>query len=153
MLWYCGYLAPVIFNLLPVPIKPTIIHILLFILCILYGPQVGMVLVSYRMSVEFTNTIVLIPSSYLLALYCTKRKSTFAYDRYGAPHFNRSHSLSVYSLHQQTWFSYGWSSWFLLLAIFVLGGVFFLFSNVYQEYQAMLAVVYPQIQLQSYLFR
>ena len=44
-----------------------------------------------------TNTIVLILVAIFLAL-CTKRKSTFAYDRYGALHFNRSPPYLVYKV-------------------------------------------------------
>ena len=61
-------LSSVIFNLLPVPIKPTIIHIPIIIASILYGPQVGMVLGFLMGCISvITNTIVLIPSSYLFS--------------------------------------------------------------------------------------
>ena len=37
-------LSSVIFNLFPVPIKPTIVHIPVIIASILYGPKVGAIL-------------------------------------------------------------------------------------------------------------
>ncbi len=61
-------LSSVIFNLLPVPIKPTIIHIPVIIASILYGPKVGAVLGGLMGCISvITNTLVLLPTSYLFS--------------------------------------------------------------------------------------
>ncbi|ATF65326.1 ECF transporter S component [Streptococcus gordonii] len=137
-------LSSVIFNLLPVPIKPTIIHIPIIIASILYGPQVGMVLGFLMGCISvITNTIVLIPSSYLFSPF--------------VPNGNL-HSLMiamvpriligltpylVYKvLHNKLGLALAGAVGSATNTIFVLGGIFFLFSNVYQgSIQAMLAVV------------
>lgn len=137
-------LSSVIFNLLPVPIKPTIIHIPVIIASILYGPQVGMVLGFLMGCISvITNTIVLLPSSYLFSPF--------------VPNGNLSSlmiamipriliGLTPYLIYKVVNNKIG-----LVLAgaigsatntIFVLGGIFILFSSVYQgNIQAMLAVV------------
>ena len=61
-------LSSVIFNLFPVPIKPTIVHIPVIIASILYGPKVGAILGALMGIISLvTNTLVLLPTSYLFS--------------------------------------------------------------------------------------
>lgn len=61
-------LSSVIFNLLPVPIKPTIIHIPVIIASIIYGPRIGAILGTLMGLISVvTNTLVLLPTSYLFS--------------------------------------------------------------------------------------
>ena len=59
-------LTSVLFNILPFPIKPTIVHIPVIIASILYGPRVGATLGGLMGVISVvTNTIVLLPTSFL----------------------------------------------------------------------------------------
>ena len=61
-------LTSVLFNILPFPIKPTIVHIPVIIASILYGPRVGATLGGLMGVISVvTNTIVLLPTSYLFS--------------------------------------------------------------------------------------
>lgn len=68
-------LSSVIFNLFPVPIKPTIVHIPVIIASILYGPKVGALLGALMGVISLiTNTIVLLPTSYLFSPFVPNGK-------------------------------------------------------------------------------
>ena len=55
-------LSSIIFNILPVPIKPTIVHIPVIIASIIYGPRVGACLGALMGLMSMThNTINLLP--------------------------------------------------------------------------------------------
>ena len=120
-------LSSVIFNLLPVPIKPTIIHIPIIIASILYGPQVGMVLgflmgcISVITNGNLHSLMIAMVPRILIGL---------------TPYL-------VYKvLHNKLGLAIAGAVGSATNTIFVLGGIFFLFSNVYQgSIQAMLAVV------------
>ena len=137
-------LSSVIFNLFPVPIKPTIIHIPVIIASILYGPKVGAILGALMGVISVvTNTVVLLPTSYLFSPF--------------VPNGNLSSLLiamlpriligiTPYYVYKSMKNKVG-----LVLAgsigsatntIFVLGGIFLLFSNVYNgNIQLLLASV------------
>ncbi|MCU9533227.1 ECF transporter S component [Streptococcus sp. CSL10205-OR2] len=61
-------LSSFIFNWLPLPIKPTLVHIPVIIASIIYGPKTGGILGGLMglMSV-ITNTIIILPTSYLFS--------------------------------------------------------------------------------------
>lgn len=137
-------LSSVIFNLLPVPIKPTIIHIPVIIASIIYGPRIGAILGTLMGLISVvTNTLVLLPTSYLFSPF--------------VPNGNLN-SLMIAMVPRiligiTPYFVYKWmkNKPGLVLAgavgsmtntIFVLGGIFILFSAVYNgDIQAMLALV------------
>ena len=137
-------LSSVIFNLLPVPIKPTIIHIPVIIASIIYGPRIGAILgTSMGLISVVTNTLVLLPTSYLFSPF--------------VPNGNLN-SLMIAMVPRiligiTPYFVYKWmkNKPGLVLAgavgsmtntVFVLGGIFILFSAVYNgDIQAMLALV------------
>ncbi|MCY7216820.1 ECF transporter S component [Streptococcus cristatus] len=137
-------LSSVIFNLLPVPIKPTIIHIPVIIASIIYGPRIGAILGTLMGLISVvTNTLVLLPTSYLFSPF--------------VPNGNLN-SLMIAMIPRiligiTPYFVYKWmkNKPGLVLAgavgsmtntVFVLGGIFILFSAVYNgDIQAMLALV------------
>ena len=137
-------LSSVIFNLLPVPIKPTIIHIPVIIASIIYGPRIGAILGTLMGLISVvTNTLVLLPTSYLFSPF--------------VPNGNLN-SLMIAMVPRILigiipYFVYKWmkNKPGLVLAgavgsmtntVFVLGGIFILFSAVYNgDIQAMLALV------------
>ena len=137
-------LSSVIFNLLPVPIKPTIIHIPVIIASIIYGPRIGAVLGALMGVISVvTNTVVLLPTSYLFSPFVEN---------------GSINSLMIAMVPRiligiTPYFIYKWMKTKpgLVLAgavgsmtntIFVLGGIFILFSSVYNgDIRAMLALV------------
>lgn len=137
-------LSSVIFNLLPVPIKPTIIHIPVIIASIIYGPRIGAVLGALMGIISVvTNTVVLLPTSYLFSPFVEN---------------GSINSLMIAMVPRiligiTPYFVYKWmkNKPGLVLAgavgsmtntIFVLGGIFILFSSVYNgDIRAMLALV------------
>lgn len=137
-------LSSVIFNLLLVPIKPTIIHIPVIIASIIYGPRIGAVLGALMGVISVvTNTVVLLPTSYLFSPFVEN---------------GSINSLIIAMVPRiligiTPYFVYKWmkNKPGLVLAgavgsmtntIFVLGGIFILFSSVYNgDIRAMLALV------------
>lgn len=137
-------LSSVIFNLLPVPIKPTIIHIPVIIASIIYGPRIGAILGALMGIISVvTNTVVLLPTSYLFSPFVEN---------------GSINSLMIAMVPRiligiTPYFVYKWmkNKPGLVLAgavgsmtntIFVLGGIFILFSSVYNgDIRAMLALV------------
>ena len=137
-------LSSVIFNLLPVPIKPTIIHIPVIIASIIYGPRIGAVLGALMGVISVvTNTVVQLPTSYLFSPFVEN---------------GNINSLIIAMVPRiligiTPYFVYKWMKTKpgLVLAgavgsmtntIFVLGGNFILFSSVYNgDIRAMLALV------------
>ena len=138
-------LSSVIFNLLPVPIKPTIIHIPVIIASIIYGPRIGAILGTLMGLISVvTNTLVLLPTSYLFSPF--------------VPNGNLN-SLMIAMVPRiligiTPYFVYKWmkNKPGLVLAgavgsmtntVSVLGGIFILFSAVYNgDIQAMLALAH-----------
>ena len=137
-------LSSIIFNLLPVPIKPTIIHIPVIIASIIYGPRIGAILGALMGIISVvTNTVVLLPTSYLFSPFVEN---------------GSINSLMIAMVPRiligiTPYFVYKWmkNKPGLVLAgavgsmtntIFVLGGIFILFSSVYNgDIKAMLALV------------
>ena len=137
-------LSSVVFNLLPVPIKPTIIHIPVIIASIIYGPRIGAVLGALMGVISVvTNTVVQLPTSYLFSPFVEN---------------GNINSLIIAMVPRiligiTQYFVYKWMKTKpgLVLAgavgsmtntIFVLGGIFILFSSVYNgDIRAMLALV------------
>ena len=113
-------LSSIIFNLLPVPIKPTIIHIPVIIASIIYGPRIGAILGALMGIISVvTNTVVLLPTSYLFSPFVDKWMK------------NKPGLVLAGAVGSMT------------NTIFVLGGIFILFSSVYNgDIRAMLALIF-----------
>lgn len=62
------FISSLVFNLWPVPIKPTLVHIPVIVASIMYGPRIGTILGSLMGVISVvTNTVVLLPTSYLFS--------------------------------------------------------------------------------------
>ncbi|WP_240788835.1 ECF transporter S component [Streptococcus sp. X16XC17] len=137
-------LSSFVFNILPVPIKPTIVHISVIIASIIYGPRIGAILGALMGVISIvTNTIVLLPTSYLFSPLV--ENGNFASLIIAmvpriligiTPYF-------VYRLMKnKTGLILAGAVGSMTNTIFVLGGIFVLFSHVYSgDIQAMLAAV------------
>lgn len=135
-------LTSVLFNILPFPIKPTIVHIPVIIASILYGPRVGATLGGLMGLISVvTNTIVLLPTSYLFSPFVENGN---LYSLMIAMIPRILIGITPYYVYKIMKNKPG-----LILAgaigsmtntVFVLGGIFVLFSSVYNgNLQLMLA--------------
>ncbi|MGT2957726.1 pantothenic acid transporter pant [Streptococcus bovimastitidis] len=62
------FISSFVFNIWPVPIKPTLVHIPVIVASIIYGPKIGSILGGLMGIISLiTNTIVLLPTSYLFS--------------------------------------------------------------------------------------
>ena len=81
-------LSSILFNVLPFPIKPTIVHIPVIIASIIYGPRIGATLGFLMGLISLTvNTIT------ILLTFCTKWKPIFSHRRYCTTYLNRFDTL------------------------------------------------------------
>ncbi|MFV5772197.1 energy-coupled thiamine transporter ThiT, partial [Pediococcus acidilactici] len=63
-----NFLTSLVFNLWPVPIKPTLVHVPVIIASIIYGPRIGAILGGLMGIMSVTvNTLTLLPTSYLFS--------------------------------------------------------------------------------------
>lgn len=138
-------LSSVIFNLLPFPIKPTIVHIPVIIASIVYGPRVGGILGGLMGVISIVhNTIVLLPTSYLFSPF-VENGSIYSLIIAVVPRILIG--ITPYFVYKFMKNKAG-----LVLAgaigsmtntIFVLGGIFILFSAVFDgNIQLMLAGIF-----------
>ncbi|MGT2681541.1 ECF transporter S component [Streptococcus porci] len=137
-------LSSILFNILPFPIKPTLVHIPVIVASILYGPRIGATLGGLMGIISVThNTIFQIPTSYLFSPLVENGNLNSLIIAIVPRVLIGITPYFVYKLLK--------SRSGLLLAgaigsmtntIFVLSGIFLLFSNVYNgNIQAMLATV------------
>ncbi|MGT2932725.1 ECF transporter S component [Streptococcus catagoni] len=62
------FISSLVFNLWPIPIKPTLVHIPVIIASIIYGPKIGSTLGALMGIISvFNSTIILLPTSYLFS--------------------------------------------------------------------------------------
>ncbi|VTS14758.1 ECF transporter S component [Streptococcus pseudoporcinus] len=62
------FISSFVFNIWPLPIKPTLVHIPVIVASVLYGPRIGSILGGLMGIVSvITNTIILLPTSYLFS--------------------------------------------------------------------------------------
>ena len=145
-----NFLTSLVFNLWPVPIKPTLIHVPVIIASIVYGPRIGATLGALMGVISVTvNTLTLLPTSYLFSPFVENGNLS---------------SLIVAMVPRiligiTPYFVYKWfhNKFGIVIAgaigsmtntIFVLGGIFFLFANVYSgDIKALLAVILEQLQV------
>ncbi|MBY5034566.1 ECF transporter S component [Streptococcus gallolyticus] len=136
------FLTSIIFNILPFPIKPTLVHIPVIVASIVYGPRIGATLGGLMGIISVvTNTLVLLPTSYLFTPFVPNGNvwslviALVPRILIGiTPHFtykflkNKSGLIVAGAVGSIT------------NTIFVLGGIFVLFSSVYNgNIQLMLA--------------
>ena len=138
------FLSSLVFNLFPFPIKPTIVHIPVIIASIIYGPRVGVTLGFLMGLLSITiNTFTPIPTNYLFSPF--------------VPHGNIYSAIIaivpriligltpylVYKLMKnKTGLILAGALGSLTNTVFVLGGIFYLFGNVFDgNIQKLLATV------------
>lgn len=132
------------FHWLPMPIKPTIVHIPVIVASILYGPKIGAILGGLMGILSVVhNTIILLPTSYLFSPFVENGRW---YSLIVAIIPRILIGITPYLIYRITTKKSG-----LFLAgaigsmtntVFVLGSIFFLFSSVYNgNIQAMLATI------------
>lgn len=62
------FISRLVFNLWPVPIKPTLVHIPVIVASIMFGPRIGTLLGGLMGVISVvTNTVVLLPTNYLFS--------------------------------------------------------------------------------------
>lgn len=131
-----------LFNILPFPIKPTLVHIPVIIASILYGLRMGASLGFLMGLISVThNTIVQLPTSYLFSPFVENGN---LYSLIVAVLPRILIGVTPYFIYKifkgQTGLFLAGIIGSMTNTIFVLGGIFVLFSSVYNgNIQAMLA--------------
>ena len=137
-------LTSIVFNLLPMPIKPTIVHIPVIIASIIYGPRVGTTL-GFLMGIISVvhNTLIILPTSYLFSPFVPNGNLVSLIIAMVPRILIGMTPYFVYKLiKNKTGLLLAGAVGSATNTIFVLGGIFLLFGNVYQgNIQAMLATV------------
>lgn len=137
-------LSSVIFNLFPVPIKPTIIHIPVIIASIIYGPKIGAVLGGLMGLISVVhNTLFMLPTSYLFSPFVPNGNLNSLIIALVPRILIGITPYFVYKLMKnKAGLALAGAVGSATNTLFVLGGIFILFSNVYSgNIQAMLATV------------
>lgn len=137
-------LSSILFNVLPVPIKPTIIHIPVIIASIIYGPRVGGTLGFLMGMISLiTNTVYLLPTSYLFSPFVPDGNLASLIIAFVPRILIGITPYFVYKmLKNKTGLFIAGAIGSMTNTIFVLGGIFFLFGNVYSgNIQQLLAGV------------
>lgn len=137
-------LSSVIFNILPFPIKPTIVHIPVIIASIIYGPRVGAILGGLMGILSMVhNTLFFLPTSYLFSPF-VENGSFYSIIIAMVPRI----LIGITPYYVYKWLSnrpgliVAGAIGSMTNTIFVLGGIFVLFKSVFAgNIQAMLATV------------
>jgi len=140
-----NFLTSLVFNLWPIPIKPTLIQIPVIIASIVYGPRIGAILGGLMGIISLTvNTLVLLPTSYLFSPFVENGNFASLIITLVPRILIGITPYFVYKwLHNRTGLVIAGAIGSMTNTIFVLGGIFLLFSNVYSgNIQALLAVVF-----------
>lgn len=136
------YLSSRFLHLLPFPIKPTLIHIPVIIASIVYGPRIGASLGALMGIISVvTNTMVLLPSSYLFSPFVENGNLSSLIIAMVPRILIGITPYYVYKfLHNKFGLALAGAIGSMTNTVFVLGGIFVLFSSVYQgDIKAMLA--------------
>lgn len=140
-----NFLTSFVFNLWPVPIKPTLIHIPVIIASIVYGPKIGATLGALMGVISVTvNTLTLLPTSYLFSPFVENGNLSSLIIAMVPRILIGITPYFVYKwLHNKTGIVIAGAVGSMTNTVFVLGGIFFLFANVYSgDIKALLAVVF-----------
>ena len=138
------FLSSLLFNLFPFPIKPTIVHIPVIIASIIYGPRVGVTLGFLMGLLSLTvNTITILPTSYLFSPFVPNGNIYSAMIAILPRILIGLTPYLVYKLlKNRTGLIIAGALGSLTNTVFVLGGIFFLFGNVFNgNIQKLLATV------------
>ncbi|MGT2784173.1 ECF transporter S component [Streptococcus merionis] len=139
------FMTSFIFNVLPVPIKPTLVHVPVIIASIIYGPRIGASL-GFLMGIisVVTNTMILLPTSYLFSPFVPNGNINSLIIAMIPRILIGITPYFVYNfLKNKTGLIIAGAIGSMTNTLFVLGGIFILFANVYSgDVQAMLATVF-----------
>ncbi|MDQ0221760.1 ECF transporter S component [Streptococcus moroccensis] len=139
------FMTSFIFNVIPFPIKPTLVHVPVIIASIIYGPRIGGIL-GFLMGIisVIANTFVLLPTSYLFSPFVPNGSFLSLIIAIVPRVLIGITPYFVYKwLHHKTGLIIAGAIGSMTNTFFVLGGIFILFANVYSgDIQAMLAVVF-----------
>lgn len=136
------YLSSRFLHLLPFPIKPTLIHIPVIIASIVYGPRMGASLGFLMGVISVThNTIFQITTSYLFSPFVENGNMASLVIAMVPRILIGITPYYVYkTLHHKFGLALAGVIGSMTNTVFVLGGIFLLFSSVYQgDIKAMLA--------------
>ena len=127
-------LSSILFNVLPFPIKPTIVHIPVIIASIIYGPRILSLTV---------NTLTILPTSYLFSPFVPNGNFYSVVIAIVPRILIGLTPYFVYKLLKgRAGLIFAGALGSLTNTVFVLGGIFFLFGNVYNgDIQLLLASV------------
>ena len=138
------FLSSLAFNLFPFPIKPTIVHIPVIIASIIYGPRVGVTLGFLMGLLSLTvNTITILPTSYLFSPFVPNGNFYSVVIAIVPRILIGLTPYFVYKLLKgRAGLIFAGALGSLTNTVFVLGGIFFLFGNVFDgNIQKLLATV------------
>lgn len=139
------FLTSLVFNLWPVPIKPTLIQIPVIVASIMYGSRIGAILGGLMGIISVTvNTITLMPTSYLFSPFVENGNLASLVIAMVPRILIGITPYYVYKWwHSRAGLVVAGAVGSMTNTIFVLGGVFFIFSNVYNgDIKALLAAVF-----------
>jgi len=131
-------------TIFPFPIKPTIVHIPVIIASIIYGPRVGVTLGFLMGLLSLTvNTITILPTSYLFSPFVPNGNIYSAIIAIVPRILIGLTPYLVYKLMKnKTGLILAGALGSLTNTVFVLGGIFYLFGNVFDgNIQKLLATV------------
>lgn len=137
-------LSSILFNVLPFPIKPTIVHIPVIIASIIYGPRIGATLGFLMGMLSLTvNTLTILPTSYLFSPFVPNGNFYSVVIAIVPRILIGLTPYSVYKLLKgKAGLIFAGALGSLTNTVFVLGGIFFLFGNVFDgNIQKLLATV------------
>ena len=138
-------LSSILFNVLPFPIKPTIVHIPVIIASIIYGPRIGATLGFLMGMLSLTvNTLPpILPTSYLFSPFVPNGNFYSVVIAIVPRILIGLTPYFVYKLLKgRAGLIFAGALGSLTNTVFVLGGIFFLFGNVFDgNIQKLLATV------------
>ena len=138
------FLTSIVFNLWPVPIKPTLVHIPVIVASIIYGPRIGAILGGLMGVIStITNTVVLLPTSYLFSPFVENGSFASVIIAFVPRILIGVTPYFVYKLlKNRTGLIIAGAVGSFTNTLFVLSGIFIFFSSVYgSDIQVMLASV------------
>ena len=137
-------LSSIVFNVLPFPIKPTIVHIPVIIASIIYGPRIGAILGFLMGMISLTvNTITILPTSYLFSPFVPNGNlASLAIAIIPRILIGLTPYFVYKLLRNKAGLIFAGALGSLTNTVFVLGGIFFLFGNVFDgNIQKLLATL------------
>lgn len=138
------FITSIVFQLWPVPIKPTIVHLPVIIASILYGPKIGAYLGGLMGVISLvTNTIILLPTSYLFSPFVAGGNLASIIIAFVPRILIGVVPFYVYRIfHNKFGLALAGALGSITNTIFVISGIFIFFSSLYRgDVKLMLASI------------